>query len=60
MTEITTNYDPHLTVLYCNRLSFLLINSTIPTVSGIYDTHTYIFLRRVYNSYLTNFKTKNG
>jgi hypothetical protein len=36
-TDTMTNYDAHLTVLYCNRLSFLLSNTMIPTVSDIYD-----------------------
>lgn len=39
----------HLTVLYCNRLPFLLSNTTIPTASGIY-VHIYRHLRRMYNS----------
>ena len=49
--EITTNYDTHLTVPHCNRLSFLLSDTTISTASGIYDIH--IVLRRVYNSQRT-------
>jgi len=47
-TEITTDYDAHLTVLYCNRLSFLLSNTMISTASSIYETH--IVLRRMYNN----------
>ena len=38
-TEITTNYDAHLTVPHCNRLSFLLSNTMILTASGIYITY---------------------